>query len=495
MAFGTKQQLGSGGGGGGTILGTIDVHQIGYGSALNTLAGDNSLTRIISEDRYTFAGTINPSSGIFFNGQGAPSGLGAHEGIGMDFRGGVNTYTFGAINLGNSTNLRIDDAGSSMYSSAEGFVVLGDTHGRGYVSVQPDAATRRVTIGDVDQNFNGTRFIVDDVAANYAFTSFAGGGTKMLTVNNSGVVGVQAIPGGTVTGTGAAGEVAFWTGTSSVSGDVGFQWISSSKDLSVGDLASSFNNTKFFVTDSALRIRAVVNGVFEVTDSALDPFMRLNLGTGEYSFGNSTNGLGNTTYMDMSDPNQFCLILSKYNGIVNSPFLSMNWQQGTTLVGDSNGSKNGTYIKIDDTNKAITTFNDGQTEIKNKAGTEIGFVADMGALQFGMGDLLELHNKTRFFMNDGLKILDFNNTGVTRFGDIDGSGNGTILTVDDTNNRVVVTKPFGLMGYTVATLPTGGIGQTAYVTDALTPAFGSPVVGLGAVVIPVFHNGVTWIVG
>jgi hypothetical protein len=53
-------------------------------------------------------------------------------------------------------------------------------------------------------------------------------------------------------------------------------------------------------------------------------------------------------------------------------------------------------------------------------------------------------------------------------------------------------------GFTVATLPSPpltGVGTRAYVTNALAPAFGSAVVGGGAVVIPVFYNGVTWIVG
>jgi hypothetical protein len=50
-------------------------------------------------------------------------------------------------------------------------------------------------------------------------------------------------------------------------------------------------------------------------------------------------------------------------------------------------------------------------------------------------------------------------------------------------------------GYTVAALPTGVVGQRAYVTDAASPTFGSAVSGGGAVVIPVFRNGTAWIVG
>ena len=49
-----------------------------------------------------------------------------------------------------------------------------------------------------------------------------------------------------------------------------------------------------------------------------------------------------------------------------------------------------------------------------------------------------------------------------------------------------------LKGYTVATLPAGTVGDTAYVTDALAPAFLTAVVGGGAVVAPVFYDGTNW---
>ena len=52
------------------------------------------------------------------------------------------------------------------------------------------------------------------------------------------------------------------------------------------------------------------------------------------------------------------------------------------------------------------------------------------------------------------------------------------------------------VAYTVATLPAAGTqGRRAWVTDALAPTFGAAVVGGGAVVIPVFDDGTTWIVG
>ena len=50
--------------------------------------------------------------------------------------------------------------------------------------------------------------------------------------------------------------------------------------------------------------------------------------------------------------------------------------------------------------------------------------------------------------------------------------------------------------YTVATLPTAGVaGRRAFVSNALTPVALSAVVGGGAVTVPVYDNGTTWIVG
>jgi hypothetical protein len=47
--------------------------------------------------------------------------------------------------------------------------------------------------------------------------------------------------------------------------------------------------------------------------------------------------------------------------------------------------------------------------------------------------------------------------------------------------------------YTVGTLPTGTIGDMAYVTDASAPTYLATVSGGGAVVCPVFYNGTNWV--
>lgn len=68
------------------------------------------------------------------------------------------------------------------------------------------------------------------------------------------------------------------------------------------------------------------------------------------------------------------------------------------------------------------------------------------------------------------------------------NSNGAQITGDLTASNTIV-----LPQYTVGTLPASpAMGATAYVTDALTPAFLVTVVGGGSVVCPVFYDGVSW---
>jgi len=76
---------------------------------------------------------------------------------------------------------------------------------------------------------------------------------------------------------------------------------------------------------------------------------------------------------------------------------------------------------------------------------------------------------------------------------------GTALTYsfidfDLANGEVYIRKAkVNLKNYTVATLPTGVQGDTAYVTDALAPTYLGVLVGGGSVKCPVFYNGTAWV--
>ena len=75
------------------------------------------------------------------------------------------------------------------------------------------------------------------------------------------------------------------------------------------------------------------------------------------------------------------------------------------------------------------------------------------------------------------------------------TGGTTAITIDASQN----TTSAGWIKfpvYTVATLPAAGsAGRRAFVSNALTPVVLSAVVGGGAITVPVFDNGSSWIVG
>jgi hypothetical protein len=69
---------------------------------------------------------------------------------------------------------------------------------------------------------------------NIEVPSLAGTGSRMVVADAAGVMSTQAIPTGSVTGSGLAGLVAFWTGASTQSGSGNLFWDSSTNRLGVG---------------------------------------------------------------------------------------------------------------------------------------------------------------------------------------------------------------------------------------------------------------------
>lgn len=96
------------------------------------------------------------------------------------------------------------------------------------------------------------------------------------------------------------------------------------------------------------------------------------------------------------------------------------------------------------------------------------------------------------FYAGGANTLRLSATVATVTGDLSATGNATLGNAN--TDAHVVNGTLKLQAYTVATLPAAGTaGRIAYVTDALAPAFLTAVVGGGAIVTPVFDNGVNWV--
>lgn len=121
------------------------------------------------------------------------------------------------------------------------------------------------------------------------------------------------------------------------------------------------------------------------------------------------------------------------------------------------------------------------------AGPNTGLVVDTLGLSFatasGAWVLGGLYGQQ--FLSTGQSEMNFN-TGVS---DYKASPD---LTLSAT--RLSLGALLKLKGYTVGTLPTGTQGDTAFVTDALTPVSLATVTAGGVVVVKVFYNGTNWIV-
>lgn len=122
------------------------------------------------------------------------------------------------------------------------------------------------------------------------------------------------------------------------------------------------------------------------------------------------------------------------------------------------------------------------------------------------GQAFTTNFKSMTFGNSAINTL----WGIEGVTPIFGNSNDVVFgTQQNTNLRFIVNNTIGATlnagglgvsgviktaGYTVSTLPTGSIGERAYVIDALTPVPLAPVTGGGTSFAPVIHNGITWIV-
>jgi len=74
-----------------------------------------------------------------------------------------------------------------------------------------------------------------------------------------------------------------------------------------------------------------------------------------------------------------------------------------------------------------------------------------------------------------------------------GATNMLVAGTTTSTGKFIAGAAVKLKGYTVATLPTGTVGDTAYVTDALAPTFLATLVGGGAITTKAFYNGTNWV--
>jgi hypothetical protein len=197
--------------------------------------------------------------------------------------------------------------------------------------------------------------------------------------------------------------------------------------------------------------------------------------------------IGNTT--DPGSGN-----LSVTGGITASSYSSFN-ASGAQTIGISKSGGSSAYL-------GTTSNTDESLHIQNSSGSTTLLVNKNGSATFGItaGNSV-LHTfympqntqGVAFSAGAGNAYLYMNSSDSSLY--IQDSGGNTSAVFKASGGGTTLNGPLTTAGYTVSTLPTGVTGARAYVTDALSLAFGVAVTGGGAVTIPVFYNGANWIVG
>lgn len=92
-----------------------------------------------------------------------------------------------------------------------------------------------ITIGDITNTGHKLEVVGSfRTTGTNTLSALQGVGDRMVVANTNGVLTTQPIPTGSITGTGAAGQVNFWTGTTTVSGSNNLFWDNANSSLGVG---------------------------------------------------------------------------------------------------------------------------------------------------------------------------------------------------------------------------------------------------------------------
>ncbi len=160
----------------------------------------------------------------------------------------------------------------------------------------------------------------------------------------------------------------------------------------------------------------------------------------------------------------------------------IQFQQGNAAIGIDGASLSNTVWAMP-IRLGGTSFSTGQNSIYyDKTGNGVSQTIKQSVESYAQNGVQPAYEMYATTLGFGTRDTTWNNY----FG-------GTLTLNMDSSGNWSTERPFRLKGYTVATLPTGVQGMEAFVTDALAPAYGSTLVGGGAVVARAFFNGTNWI--
>lgn len=287
------------------------------------------------------------------------------------------------------------------------------------------------------------------------------------------------------------------------------------KETGGGKSANEVNTFRDFTRESVFNSSSnYTNQVIRVIDNAVEDSTG---GTKTQELINRKTGVGDLFWKYVSD-----LKNETYQGDIGFLVTQVirNHVSGTDPVNVSTVMRgSSTNVRIDNPNAAITypqglhptvdfrqgTINGGSQVIyldidatTGNLGTSLNFNGDVSYLQGGSGAdvaVLKQHledngHKLRFIWNDGSAESDF--SGIINY-------LGDISEINDATNKVLVNKEWvnlnknKTLPYTVATLPSGTIGDIAHVTDASIISYRGVATGGGSDVALVFFDGNNWL--
>lgn len=167
-------------------------------------------------------------------------------------------------------------------------------------------------------NQKGAPAIFEDTFANRPAAGYTGRifiSTDTFVIQRDNGTTWDSLGGGGITGTGAAGQVTFFTGASAVSGDNTFFWDNTNKRLGLGTVTPGVR-----LDIHSTNVIAQFNGT--TTNSAFLDFQ--NAGTSKWRIGNNYNGAANDfSIFDNTNSRHSFAAISTQRFLINSPDLSL----------------------------------------------------------------------------------------------------------------------------------------------------------------------------
>lgn len=290
-----------------------------------------------------------------------------------------------------------------------------------------DYGNQLYQMGDVSVSANGTTLVLDDInnqayiTGNYVFPN-----TPLFLINStSGTVSFGDVNG---VGNGVYFGAQNISQSATIGGNYGiglssfaiFDFANGTSKL--GDTNTAVNGTIFTVDDANENMVAILDNIFKVQNHFGSKFLNLDQGTRQYGIGDLDNNNGdpfinidgvlgsvtvstpdlfkiishttgssfiqlstiagseyitigsgidsNRTFIDITDSTQKVIVKGKY-GSGDSEFVSVDFANGTTAIGDNSAADNGTILKVDDVTGDINLYHGNVLALQSDTNSNI----------------------------------------------------------------------------------------------------------------------------